>query len=209
METKTLTDTLGIFGSELASILVKESTIVQIDADKEILKENQWVSHIPLVIDGLVKVYAKFDEKELLLYYIQPLESCIMSFSAVRQNHRSRVFAITERPSTILLLPSEKLHFWLLSHPGLHDLFYREYDKRYEDLLISLEGILSGSIETRLMDYIHQKTNLLKTNSFEYSPSKIAKELGTAREVVSRVLRKLQQDRKIILENNFILLPVS
>lgn len=206
MEKEILHKKLSVFGSELAGLFVSEATLIQVEAGKEILRENQNVSQIPLVVSGLVKVYGKFDDKELLLYYIQPLESCIMSFSASRQNQKSKVFAVTEKPSEILLIPAEKLHFWLISHPALHQVFYREYDKRYEDLLLSLESILYRNIETRLMDYIVQKARVLQTQKIEFSPSKVARELGTAREVISRIVRKLHQENKIRLENNWIIL---
>ncbi len=84
---------------ELLSAFEKEGTVQELPAEMEILRAGQYIKVIPIVLDGLIKVYNRHEDKELLLYYIKPNESCIMSFSASLKNEPSRVFAQTDPAS--------------------------------------------------------------------------------------------------------------
>jgi CRP/FNR family transcriptional regulator len=108
---------LSFLPKELQDKILLESTIEQFPKGTKILKEEQYVKVLPIVIEGLVKVNSSFNEKELLLYYIEPSQSCVMSFYAALKNTPSRVFAETEEDSTILLLPVKYLPKWLKEYP--------------------------------------------------------------------------------------------
>jgi len=69
----------SFLGDEALNQLLEIGTFQVIPEGTEILREGQYVKVVPLVIEGLIKVYTKQEDKELLLYYIQPEESCIMS----------------------------------------------------------------------------------------------------------------------------------
>ncbi len=93
---------LSFLKPKLLDELIKESTLKEFPKGTEILREEQYVKVLPIVIDGLVKVYSRFDEKELLLYYIEPAQSCVMTFYAALKNTPSKVYATTEEDSRIL-----------------------------------------------------------------------------------------------------------
>jgi len=73
-----------------------KSQVQEIESNVKIVRQEQYIKWIPIVIKGRVKVFTRYEEKELLLYYILPEESCIMSFAAALQNDQSKVFALTE-----------------------------------------------------------------------------------------------------------------
>ena len=73
---------LSFLKPKLLDELIKKSTLKEFSKGTEILREEQYVKVLPIVINGLVKVYSRFDEKELLLYYIEPAQSCVMTFYA-------------------------------------------------------------------------------------------------------------------------------
>ena len=98
-----------------------------VPAGTELLREGQYVNVIPLVLDGLVKVFSRYEERELLLYYIEPVESCVMSFSAGLWNLPSKVFAITEEESDLLLLPVQHVNEWVRKYPTLNQLFFGQF----------------------------------------------------------------------------------
>jgi CRP/FNR family transcriptional regulator, anaerobic regulatory protein len=152
------------------------SALVEIPAETEILREGQYVKVIPLVIEGLVKVFTKYEDKELLLYYIQANESCVMSFTASLKNEPSKVYAITDENCKLLLLPVDKVAQWIGEFPDLNN-----FDK----------------MDKRLLDYLKEKVALTKKNPLKISHRQIASELGTAREVISRVMKKLEQEAKV------------
>ncbi|TNE54899.1 MAG: Crp/Fnr family transcriptional regulator [Bacteroidetes bacterium] len=188
---------LNFLGSELIEEVLRSSEIQRFPKGTELLKESQYVQVLPLVLDGLVKVFSRFEERELLLYYIQANQSCIMSFSACLQEHPSRIFALTEEDSTILLIPADKIPSWLKSYPKLNLLFYEQYDLRYSELLDTIHHILLNKMDQRLYDYLLEKARLTGHHEFKLSHVQIANELGTVREVISRVMKKLEQEQKV------------
>jgi CRP/FNR family transcriptional regulator len=170
----------------------------------EILREGQYVQVIPVVIDGLIKVFSAYEEKELLIYYIKPKESCIMSFAASLKNEPSRVYAVTEEDTTALLLPVEKVSAWIKQFPDINSLFYQQYNQRYSELLDTINHLLFSRMDHRLYEYLSKKVKLTKRNPIKISHRQIANELGTAREVVSRVIKKLENEGKLVQNSNSI-----
>ncbi len=189
---------LSFLKPRLLDELIKKSTLQEFSKGTEILREEQYVKVLPIVLNGLVKVYSRFDEKELLLYYIEPAQSCVMTFYAALKNTPSKVFATTEEDSKILLIPVQYLPNWLKEYPGFNELFYNQFNLRYSELLDTIRHLLLDKMDKRLYDHLKKKSELTKSNSIKMSHTQIANELGTAREVITRVLKKLETDTKVV-----------
>ena len=189
--------TLSFLNPELVSLILNESSIKNIPKGTELLREQQYVKVLPIVIKGLVKVYSKFEEKELLLYYIEPSQSCVMSFYAALKHTPSRVFAQTEEDSRIILIPIQNLPIWLKEYPDFNELFFTQYNLRYSELLDTISHLLLDKMDKRLYDHLKRKTELISTSTIKISHNQLANELGTVREVISRVMKKLENDGKV------------
>ena len=194
---KTTKQKLSFLSPRLLEELLKYSVVKDFPKGTEILRNEQYVKVLPVVIEGLVKVFSKFNEKELLLYYIQPEQSCVMSFSAALKNTPSKVFAITEEESKILLIPIDNLQRWLREFPELSELFYNQYDLRYTELLNTIQHLLIDKMDKRLFEYLKQKSAVSNNDVLKLTHGQIANELGTAREVISRVMKKLEVEGKV------------
>lgn len=195
---------LSFLKPDLVGKILNESGIKEFPKGTEILREQQYVKVLPIVINGLVKVYSRFDEKELLLYYIEPEQSCVMTFYAALKNTPSKVFAITEEDSKVLLIPVQLLPNWLKEYPDFNDLFYNQFNLRYSELLDTIGSLLLDKMDKRLYDHLKKKSELSLNNSIIMSHTQIANELGTAREVITRVLKKLEIDGKVIQKSGEI-----
>lgn len=189
---------LSHLSSSIRDEIMKSSHVQTIPADTEILRAGQYVKVVPIVMEGLIKVYNRFEDKELLLYYIKPDESCIMSFASSLKNEPSPVFAKTEEETTALLIPAEKIPSWIHQYPDINTLFYQQYSQRYSELLDTIHHILFKKLDVRLYDYLKEKSALTGKDELKISHRQIASELGTAREVISRVMKKLEQEGKIL-----------
>jgi CRP/FNR family transcriptional regulator len=185
------------FNSELISEIIKHSIVKEVPKDTELLREGQYIKVIPLVLRGLVKVSTRYDDKELLLYYIKPNESCVMSFSAVINNHPCKIYAVTEENSYLLLIPAEKLERWTKQFPDFNSLFFMQYNLRYSDLLDTINSILFDKLDKRVYDYLKEKVAVSQNNPLKISHRQIASELGTAREVITRIIKKLEFEGKV------------
>jgi CRP/FNR family transcriptional regulator, anaerobic regulatory protein len=182
-------------GKDLVKELINVSVIKTFPPNTELEKEGQYVRHIPIVLSGLVRVYTQFEEKELMLYYIKPEQSCIMSFSSCINNDKSKIFAITEEQSTVFLIPSEKMANWVLAYPTINLLFYQQYDLRYSELVDTIHHMLYYKLDKRLLDYLAERIKVTGKNPLKISHKEIANDLGTAREVVSRLVKKFENQK--------------
>lgn len=188
---------LSFLGSSLLDDIVASSSLLNFEKDTELLREGQFVKVIPIVLTGLIKVFSRYEDKELLLYYIKPSESCVMSFSASLKNTPSLVFAITEEDTTVLLLPVSKINGWVKKFPNFNQLFFEQYNIRYHELLKTINHLLFDKLDVRLYNYLIEKRDITKKNPITISHRQIANELGTAREVISRLLKKLEGENKV------------
>ena len=188
---------LPAFSNELLLEIAAHGSIRDLPAGMEILKEGQYVKVIPIVLEGLVKVLTRTGDKELLLYYIGSTQSCIMSFSAGLTQSPSRIVAITEEPSVLLLLPAGEMNRWVKQYPAINELFYQQYNLRYTEMLDTINSLLFGRMDHRLYAYLQEKSKLKGEKVLDLRHKQIAAELGTAREVVTRVLKKLEQEGRI------------
>lgn len=205
MTTKTkIAQALSYLNPDLVSEIMAFAITKQVPKKSEILREGQYVKVIPIVLDGLIKVFTRNEDKELLLYYIKPNDSCIMSFSASLKNEPSKVFALTEEDSTVLLLPVDKVSIWIKQFPDINALFFQQYNLRYSELLDTIHHVLFNKMDKRLFDYLKEKVSLTNHNPIRISHRQIANELGTAREVVSRTMKKLEMEKVVKQHSNCI-----
>ena len=185
------------FETEMLEEILEVGIIKNFAKDSEILRVGQFVKMLPVVLKGTVKVFTSYDEKEFLLYYILSTESCIMSLPACLDETPSAIFAVAEEDSEILLIPASSIKKWVKKYYGFNSLFYNLYNKRYSDMVNTLNQVLFENMEQRIYDYLLEKREIKNSSFLEIKHRQIAAELGTAREVVSRMLKKLEKDKKI------------
>ncbi|WP_394674065.1 Crp/Fnr family transcriptional regulator [uncultured Chryseobacterium sp.] len=172
-----------------------------------ILDENASIRSIPIVMKGMMKVFrTEEDGREILLYYIKAGESCIMSFLGGMHNEKSIVKAEVEENTEILFLPVDKVSLFIREYPEWLDYIFRLYHKRFEELLDIINAIAFKKVDERLMDLLARKSELIQSNIIITTHEQLANELGTARVVISRLLKQLEDSGKLKLGRNKITL---
>lgn len=189
---------LSFLEKDLVDQILKCSEFDSFKANTILIREGQYVKQLPVILDGTVKVYSQYDDKELLLYYIRPRQSCIISFAAATYNQPSKIFAITEEESKILLLPTNRVEEWTSNYPRFNQLFFDLYHQRYLDLLDTINQLVFKSLDHRILSYLIEKSKSIQSKIIMIRHREIANDHGTAREVVSRVIKKLEKEKKLI-----------
>ena len=192
--------------TELLQFIASESVEMSVPADSVLLKTGNYVYSVPLVIHGLIRVSRIEDDKELLLYYIHPGEMCIMSFSACCSNTASLIEAATIEETKVLLIPSLKLREWLILFPSFSFYIFEMFNNRYLDLIDTIDQLIFNHLDERLLNYLKGKSVLSESKQLNITHQQIATEMGTAREVISRLLKKLERDNKIRISRNQVTL---
>lgn len=174
-----------------------------------IMDYGKYIRMMPLIIKGTVKVF-RLDENgnEILLYYLSSYESCSMAYSCCVEAKKSEVKAIAEDDVELIAIPHIKLDDWLCKYPGWKNYIMRSFNERFLELLKSIESIAFHKLDERLIAYLKEKQRLSGSSVIKASHYLIADELATSRVVVSRLLKQLENSKKIILYRNEIkLLP--
>ncbi|MGB3074587.1 MAG: Crp/Fnr family transcriptional regulator [Chitinophagales bacterium] len=170
-----------------------------------ILHENAYIKSIPIVTSGSVRVMrVDEDGKEILLYYIRSGESCIMSFLGGLHHDTSKVKAIVEEETEILLLPVDKVRLMLKEYPEWLDYIFRLYHKRFEELLEVVNAVAFKKMDERLLNFIKTKCELTQSKTLYLTHEQLAGELGTVRVVISRLLKQLEDEGVVKLGRNKI-----
>lgn len=190
---------------KLRAELEKSGTLQMFKSGDVILKENANIRSIPIVMRGSLKVFREEEDgREMLLYYIQPGESCIMSLFGGLHNGTSKVKAVAEENTEILMFPSGKVGEWIRKYPDWIDFILFLYHKRFEELLEIIDEIAFQKTDERVLNWLRKKAINNDTREVYTTHQQIATELGTSREVVSRLLKQLEKEGHIQLYRNKI-----
>jgi len=202
-----MTDNLQEFkvSPELKSKIIENSILKRFKAGDVILNENASIGSIPIVAKGTIKVLrSDEDGKEILLYYLKPGDSCVMSFLGGLHNETSKVRAEAEEDAEIYFLPMNKVILFMKEYPQWIEYLFRLYHKRFEELLEVVNAIAFKKVDERLLLLLKKKSELQGTHVIQISHEQLASELATARVVVSRLLKQMEEEGWLELGRNKI-----
>lgn len=142
------------------------------------------------------------EKKELLLYYINANESCAMTFTCCMQQFPSEIKAVAEEDSEILTVPVSLMDEWLVKYPTWKSFVMKTIRNRFNELLRTIDQIAFQKLDERLIYYLKEKSKTTGSSVINASHEQIAGDLATSRAVISRLLKKLENDKKVLLYRN-------
>ena len=198
------------FESHLIAEIEQSGKLMHLEAGTVMLEPGGYVRFIPLLVSGSIKVFRQGgDGGEILLYYVFPKETCAMSLTCCMANQQSNVKVIAEEDTTIIAVPLSKSDEWFTQFPTWKQFIMQSYAHRFEELLKAIDGVAFFKVDERLHQYLIEKSNLFKSTIVQLSHQQIAEELNTSREVVSRMLKQLENRGLLTTGRNKITLHKS
>ena len=194
-----------IFEIELINQLQAKAKYITINAGEVIMDIGQIVRQMPIILSGSIKV-TRIDEKgrEILLYYVNPNESCAMTFTCCMEHFPSEIKAVAEEDVEMLMLPMSVMDEWMVKFPTWKSFVMKTIRYRFNELLKTIDHIAFQKLDERLISYLKEKSKATGSSLLNISHQQIAEELATSREVISRLLKKLENDKKLLLYRNQI-----
>ena len=200
---------MKLFGTILEEELRANSQLKTLPAETVMMQSNSYIRSIPVVLSGSMRVMREDEDgREILLYYIKPGESCIMSFLAGIHEDTSKVKLVVEEDSEVLMLPIAKASEWIKVYPEWADFIFKLYHKRFEELLDVINAVAFQKLDDRIVTLLKRKASVYGSNEFSITHQQLAEELGTTREVVSRLLKQMEKQELITLSRNKITLNI-
>ena len=184
--------------------IVKHGTIKEVKAGETLLKVGQTIRSTMLILNGLVKLYREDEEgKEFFIYHLNAGQACSLSMVCAAKHETSEVLAKALTEATVLSIPLEYMDQWMSKYKSWYQFVITSYRSRFEELLKTIDAIAFTGLDERLEDYIKKQVVQLG-NNLKITHQQIANDLNSSREVISRLLKKMEAKNWLTIHRNSI-----
>jgi len=194
-----------LFEDELVEEIEEQGEFRTFPANKILMRKGQFIRSTMLVLNGLIKIYREDDDgNEFLMYYLKPGEACALSLVCAAKHEASPIMAKTVVETEVMMVPVDTMSEWMSKFKSWYQFVIETYRARFDELLITLDNVAFRSMDERLEFYLKRAKDAQQTNLLNISHQEIAQELNTSREVISRLLKKMEQKGLVGLQRNAI-----
>lgn len=193
------------FEPALKAVLTNNGTLRSFNAGEMLMQTGQNMRSTMLIVEGRVKLYRQGEDGgEFFMYYLQPGNACALSLICATKQETSQVMARAVDPSTVLTIPLTLMDSLMKDYKTWYYFVLETYRTRFEELLLVIDNIAFKGMDQRLELYLARQYEDLKTRELWITHSEIASDLNSSREVISRLLKKMEQRGTVVLHRNFI-----
>lgn len=204
MHSLQLKTTFPNFEEDLYRELAIRGTIKVVKAGETLLKVGQTIRSTMLIIDGLVKLYREDDEgKEFFIYHLEAGQACSLSMVCAAKHETSEVLAKALTDATVLAIPLEFMDQWMSKYKSWYQFVITSYRDRFEELLKIIDAIAFSGMDERLEYYLEKQIEKAGKN-LKITHQEIANDLNSSREVISRLLKKMEAKKWLTIHRNSI-----
>ena len=197
----------GCFEYALLEEMAKVSQVKTVPAGSYLIRPGEFIRSVPLLIRGAVKVMRPDQEgREALLYYLGGLDTCAMSLTCCMSGRKSEIIAVAEEETEMITIPIAKVDEWMCQFSTWKQFVFQTYQKRFDNLLQTLDEVIFHKLDERLLTYLQKKAANCQCAELAITHEEIARELVTSREVISRLLKQMEKNGTIRLMRNKIAL---
>ncbi|MFZ9776894.1 MAG: Crp/Fnr family transcriptional regulator [Schleiferiaceae bacterium] len=198
-------EALGFASPELAETLAREGRILNFRAGDYVMEPGQSMKYVPIVLEGSLRVARKdsAEDRELYLYTLEPGSACSNTFGSLYGQSPS-LEVLAEEDSTVLCVPIHVVQDLLHRNSEWLNYVLRSYQKRFDEALSALDDVAFRQLDERLLHFLHEKARRSEDREVHMSHFEIAQALNSSREVVSRLLKRLESEGQVRLGRNRI-----
>ena len=193
------------FSSTLVEDIENNAIEQSISAGTTIMRTGQYIKNTVLVLSGSIKIYREDEDGgEFFMYYLQPGQACAISMICAAKNEQSQIMAKVVEDAELVMIPLHMMDKWMMQHRSWYEFVIETYRSRFEEVLTVIDSIAFRAMDERLEFYLKRHKDACGCSDLKLSHQEIANELNTSREVISRLLKKLEQRGHLKLHRNHI-----
>ncbi len=182
------------FHRDLINNIEQHCTIMDAKAGTIIMKTGQYIKHTVLVVKGKIKIYREDEEgNEFFMYYLLPGQACAISMICATKAATSQIMAKVEEDAELIMIPLQLMDKWMTEFKSWYEFVIDTYRSRFEEVLIVIDQIAFRGMDERLEFYLQRNAKANANKHIQVSHQEIANDLSTSREVISRLLKKMEQ----------------
>ncbi|WP_405296118.1 Crp/Fnr family transcriptional regulator [Algibacter sp. Ld11] len=194
-----------LLDQEIIEEILKIGSFKTFEKNDIIIDINQQLKYIPLLLSGTIKILREDTEgNDLLIYFLETGETCTMSLTCCMGSTKSKIRAVAETNSSLVLIPVENIQAWFHTNHSWRNFILESYQTRFNEMLETIDNIAFLKMDQRLYNHLQNKVNLSGDNTIIVKHQDIAEDLHTSRVVISRLLKQLENENKIKLSRNKI-----
>jgi len=203
---KELKDAYGfIFEEELIKEINETGVLKSAKAGEIIMDINDYITAMPLLLEGAIKILREDDDgNELLLYFLERGDTCALTLSCCLGETRSEVRAVAEKDTSFVMVPVSKIEEWTARYKSWRNFIFESYQSRLTEMLETIDTIAFMNMDQRLLRYLQDKAKINQSEDLQVTHQQIAYDLHTSRVVISRLLKRLEMEGRILLQRNSI-----
>jgi len=203
---KELTDRYGhLFEEDLLYEINQVGTYKEVPEGFTLMDIGEYIRSMPLLVSGAIKILREDHEgDELLLYFLEPGDTCAMTLTCCMGQTKSEIRAIAETHTTLIMVPVQKMDEWMAKYKSWRSFVMESYQDRLNEMLETIDSIAFLKMDERLLKYLGEKARINKDAIINTTHQQIAYDLHTSRVVISRLLKSLEKMNKIQLHRNHI-----
>lgn len=195
----------GRFEKALVDEIVSSAKLVEFKEGDVLIDIGRYIKTVPLLINGAIKIMREdHDKGELLLYFIEKGDTCAMTLACCVGDKKSEVKAVAENDGLVAMIPVSKMEEWLGKYKTWRAFVMESYNNRFIELLGALDNIAFMNMDSRLYNYLLEKSQVNRSNTINKTHKEIAEDLNSSRVVISRLLKVLENEGKIKLNRNSV-----
>jgi CRP/FNR family transcriptional regulator len=193
------------FEPALVDVLAAHAALKTFSVGDLLMNTGQNMRFTMLLVEGLVKLYREGEDGlEFFMYYIQPGGACALSMICSTRQQTSEIKAKAVDNTTVLAVPTALMDELMKSYKSWYYFVLETYRARFEELLVVIDHVSFKAMDERLEFYLEKQHRDLNTRNLLITHGEIARDLNSSREVISRLLKKMEQQNKVVLHRSYI-----
>jgi CRP/FNR family transcriptional regulator len=193
------------FEPALKELLSEIATLKTFAAGEMMMETGQYFKSTVLIVEGRAKLYRQGEEGgEFFMYYLEPGNACALSLICATKQETSEVMAKALEDTTVLMIPIGMMDDLMRNYKTWYYFVLETYRTRFQELLEVIDGVTFKGLDERLVFYLNNQYKKLKTRELNITHQEIATDLNSSREVISRLLKKMEQRGELTLQRNYI-----
>ena len=193
------------FDPQLIEHLEKVGQLVEFEEGEMLMRPGQYFKNSMLILDGRVKLYREgTDGEEFFLYYLEKGNACALSMICATKNEESAIKAKAMSPVKAIAIPIQFMDGLMKDHRQWYYFVLETYRARFEELLQVIDQVVFHSMDQKLEFYLKRQFESFRSDKITVTHQEIADDLNSSREVISRLLKKLESQHRISISRNEI-----
>lgn len=194
-----------IFEEDLIREIERTGVLKTVKEGEIIMDINDYIHVMPLLLEGAIKILREDTEgNELLLYFLERGDTCAFTLSCCLGQTRSEIRAVAERDTQLIMIPINKMEEWTATYKSWRNFVFESYHSRLTEMLETIDTLAFMNMDRRLLRYLQDKAKINQSEELQVTHQQIAYDMNTSRVVVSRLLKKLELEKRISLQRNQI-----